>query len=155
MAAPIFLGEVIDINGTRPDIQLKGSCPTPWSRMGDGRAWLGPVLREYVVSEAMHALGIPTSRALAAVATGEKIYRESGALPGAVLTRVAASHIRVGTFSVFRRSPGYRPRYRRYTDMLPTDIFHRRRPRRSCSMRSSSDKPNWSRNGCPWASSTV
>ncbi|MEO0765146.1 MAG: YdiU family protein [Pseudomonadota bacterium] len=97
----ILLGEVIDANGTRRDIQLKGSGPTPYSRMGDGRAWLGPVLREYVVSEAMHALGIPTSRALAAVATGDPVYREQGALPGAVLTRVAASHLRVGTFQIF------------------------------------------------------
>ncbi|MEL6884049.1 MAG: YdiU family protein [Pseudomonadota bacterium] len=97
----ILLGEVIDRSGTRRDIQLKGSGPTPYSRMGDGRAWLGPVLREYVVSEAMHALGIPTTRALAAVATGEPVYREQGGLPGAVLTRVAASHLRVGTFQVF------------------------------------------------------
>ncbi|MBM2291004.1 YdiU family protein [Sulfitobacter pseudonitzschiae] len=97
----LLLGEVIDQSGTRRDIQLKGSGPTPYSRMGDGRAWLGPVLREYVVSEAMHALGIPTTRALAAVATGEPIWREQGALPGAVLTRVAASHLRVGTFQVF------------------------------------------------------
>ena len=97
----ILLGEVIDQSGTRRDIQLKGSGPTPYSRMGDGRAWLGPVLREYVVSEAMHALGIPTSRALAAVATGDPVYREQGALPGAVLTRVAASHLRVGTFQIF------------------------------------------------------
>ena len=97
----ILLGEVIDQSGLRRDIQLKGSGPTPYSRMGDGRAWLGPVLREYVVSEAMHALGIPTSRALAAVATGDSVYREQGALPGAVLTRVAASHLRVGTFQVF------------------------------------------------------
>jgi len=96
----ILLGEVIDSTGQRRDIQLKGSGPTPYSRGGDGRAWLGPVLREYVVSEAMHALGIPTTRALAAVATGESIYRET-ALPGAVLTRVAASHLRVGTFQVF------------------------------------------------------
>ena len=96
-----LLGEVIDRAGQRRDIQLKGSGPTPWSRMGDGRAWLGPVLREYVLSEAMHALGLPTSRALAAVATGERVYREQGALPGAVLTRVAASHIRVGTFQYF------------------------------------------------------
>lgn len=81
------------------DIQLKGSGRTPYSRNGDGRAWLGPVLREYVVSEAMHALGIPTTRALAAVATGEVVQRET-ALPGAVLTRVAASHIRVGTFQI-------------------------------------------------------
>ena len=97
----ILLGEVIDQSGIRRDIQLKGSGPTPYSRMGDGRAWLGPVLREYVVSEAMHALGIPTSRALAAVATGDSVYREQGALPGAVLTRVAASHLRIGTFQVF------------------------------------------------------
>ncbi len=97
----ILLGEVIDANGRRRDIQLKGSGPTPYSRMGDGRAWLGPVLREYVVSEAMHGLGIPTTRALAAVATGEPVYREQGALPGAVLTRIAASHLRVGTFQIF------------------------------------------------------
>ena len=81
------------------DIQLKGSGPTPYSRSGDGRAWLGPVLREYLVSEAMHALGIPTTRALAAVETGEEIYRET-ALPGAIVTRVASSHIRVGTFQI-------------------------------------------------------
>ncbi len=97
----ILLGEVIGTDGLRRDIQLKGSGPTPYSRMGDGRAWLGPVLREYVVSEAMHALGIPTTRALAAVTTGEDIWREQGALPGAILTRVAQSHLRVGTFQVF------------------------------------------------------
>ncbi|MEO0501874.1 MAG: YdiU family protein [Pseudomonadota bacterium] len=97
----ILLGEVIDQTGVRHDIQLKGSGPTPYSRMGDGRAWLGPVLREYVVSEAMHALGIPTTRALAAIATGEPVLREQGPLPGAVLTRVAASHLRVGTFQIF------------------------------------------------------
>lgn len=97
----ILLGEVLGRDGIRRDIQLKGSGPTPYSRMGDGRAWLGPVLREYLVSEAMHALGIPTTRALAAVATGEDIWREQGALPGAVLTRVARSHLRVGTFQVF------------------------------------------------------
>ena len=97
----LLLGEVVDRQGTRRDIQLKGSGPTPYSRMGDGRAWLGPVLREYVVSEAMHALGVPTTRALAAVATGEPVYRETGGMPGAVLTRVASSHIRVGTFQYF------------------------------------------------------
>lgn len=97
----ILLGEVIGTDGIRRDIQLKGSGPTPYSRMGDGRAWLGPVLREYVVSETMHALGIPTTRALAAVSTGEQIWREQGALPGAILTRVAQSHLRVGTFQVF------------------------------------------------------
>ena len=96
----ILLGEVHDIKGLRRDIQMKGSGRTPYSRMGDGRAWLGPVLREYIVSEAMHALGIPTTRALAAVTTGETILREAP-LPGAVLTRVAASHIRVGTFQYF------------------------------------------------------
>jgi len=96
-----LLGEVSDRNGHRRDIQLKGSGPTPYSRRGDGRAWLGPVLREYVMSEAMHALGIPTTRALAAVSTGETVLREQGALPGAIFTRVAASHIRVGTFQYF------------------------------------------------------
>ncbi len=96
----LLLGEVLDREGRRRDIALKGSGPTPFSRMGDGRAWLGPVLREYLVSEAMHALGIPTSRALAAVATGDVVLRERP-LPGAVLTRVAASHIRVGTFQFF------------------------------------------------------
>ena len=96
----VLLGETFGRDNQRRDIQLKGSGPTPYSRRGDGRAWLGPVLREYLVSEAMHALGVPTTRALAAVSTGEPVYRES-ALPGAVLTRVAASHIRVGTFQVF------------------------------------------------------
>lgn len=97
----VLLGEVVDTNGQRRDIQLKGSGPTPFSRNGDGRAWLGPVLREYVVSEAMHAMGIPTTRALAAVSTGDPVYRQQGALPGAVLTRIAASHLRVGTFQFF------------------------------------------------------
>jgi serine/tyrosine/threonine adenylyltransferase len=96
----ILLGEVIDADGIRRDIQLKGSGPTPFSRRGDGRAALGPVLREYIVSEAMAALGIPTTRSLAAVITGESVRRET-LLPGAVLTRVAASHIRVGTFQYF------------------------------------------------------
>jgi len=96
----ILLGEVIGRDGIRYDIQLKGSGPTPFSRMGDGRAAIGPVLREYIVSEAMAAMGIPTTRALAAVATGEAVRRET-LLPGAVLTRVAQSHIRVGTFQFF------------------------------------------------------
>ncbi len=96
----ILLGEVIDRDGIRRDIQLKGSGPTPFSRRGDGRAALGPVLREYIVSEAMYALGIPTTRSLAAVVTGERVQREV-ALPGGVLTRVASSHIRVGTFQFF------------------------------------------------------
>ncbi|MDK1488907.1 YdiU family protein [Sinorhizobium sp. 7-81] len=96
----IMLGEVIDRGGKRRDIQLKGSGQTPYSRRGDGRAALGPVLREYIISEAMHALGIPTTRALAATITGQPVYREQ-ILPGAVFTRVAASHIRVGTFQFF------------------------------------------------------
>ncbi len=94
----ILLGEQITPAGDRFDIQLKGPGPTPYSRRGDGRAALGPMLREYVISEAMHALGIPTTRSLAVVTTGEKVWRQDGGLPGAVLTRVAASHIRVGTF---------------------------------------------------------
>lgn len=93
----ILLGEQIDPLGRRWDIQLKGSGQTPYSRRGDGRAALGPMLREYLISEAMAALRIPTTRSLAVVSTGEAVYRET-ALPGAVLTRVAASHIRVGTF---------------------------------------------------------
>src|SRR5450631_2580633 len=96
----ILLGEVRDRFGRRRDIQLKGSGRTPYSRSGDGRAALGPVLREYLVSEAMHALGIPSTRALAATTTGEIVYRNER-LPGAVLTRVAASHVRVGTFQYF------------------------------------------------------
>lgn len=96
----LLLGEVVDRTGVRRDIQLKGSGPTPFSRRGDGRAALGPVLREYAVSEAMYALGIPTTRTLAAVLTGEMVMREE-VLPGAVLTRVASSHIRVGTFQFF------------------------------------------------------
>ena len=96
----ILLGEVVGRDGVRRDIQLKGSGPTPYSRRGDGRAALGPVLREYIVSEAMHSLGIATTRALAALASGEHVLREMR-LPGAVLTRVARSHVRVGTFQFF------------------------------------------------------
>jgi serine/tyrosine/threonine adenylyltransferase len=93
----LLLGEVIDRTGRRRDIAMKGSGRTPFSRGGDGKAAVGPVLREYLLGEAMHALGIPTTRALAAVATGAPVYREE-AQPGAILTRVAASHLRVGTF---------------------------------------------------------
>ncbi|MFN3075640.1 MAG: protein adenylyltransferase SelO [Alphaproteobacteria bacterium] len=96
----ILLGEVVDRTGVRRDIQLKGSGRTPFSRNGDGRAGLGPVMREYIVSEAMAALGIPTTRSLAIVTTGEMILRETP-LPGAILTRVASSHVRVGTFQYF------------------------------------------------------
>ncbi len=96
----LLLGEVIDRRGVRRDVAFKGSGPTPFSRGGDGKAAVGPVLREYLIGEAMHALGIPTTRALAAVRTGEVVRRERP-LPGAVLTRVAASHVRVGTFQFF------------------------------------------------------
>ena len=96
----VLLGEVIDREGRRRDIALKGSGRTPFSRGGDGKAAVGPMLREALLGEAMHALGIPTTRALAVVATGEPVRRET-VLPGAVLTRVAASHIRVGTFQFF------------------------------------------------------
>ena len=124
----ILLGEVRDVAGVRRDIQLKGSGQTPYSRDGDGRAAVGPVLREYVVSEGMHALGVPTTRALAIVATGESVYRERK-LPGAILTRVAASHVRVGTFEYFaargdieavRRLAGY-VIDRHYPDVGQTD----------------------------------
>ncbi len=93
----LLIGEQITPSGKRFDIQLKGSGPTPYSRRGDGRAALGPMLREYIISEAMYALDIPTTRSLAVVTTGEPTYRETK-LPGAILTRVASSHIRVGTF---------------------------------------------------------
>ena len=93
----LLVGELRDVHGRLRDLQLKGSGPTRFSRNGDGRAALGPMMREYLVSEAMHALGIPTTRTLALVATGEHVYRETR-LPGALIARVAASHIRVGTF---------------------------------------------------------
>ena len=96
----LLLGEVVAPDGARFDLQLKGSGPTPFSRNGDGKAAIGPVLREFLVSEAMAAMGVPTTRALAAVATGDRVQRER-AHPGAVLTRVASSHIRVGTFQFF------------------------------------------------------
>ncbi|MEO8310114.1 MAG: protein adenylyltransferase SelO [Caldimonas sp.] len=110
----ILLGEVIDRAGLRRDIALKGSGRTPFSRGGDGKAAVGPMLREVVIGEAMHALGIPTTRALAVVATGQPVLRET-VLPGAVLTRVAASHIRVGTFQFFA-ARGEVERVRRLAD---------------------------------------
>jgi uncharacterized protein YdiU (UPF0061 family) len=110
----LLLGEVIDRHGRRRDIAFKGSGQTPFSRRGDGKAAVGPVLREYLIGEAMHAMGIPTTRALAAVSTGERVFRER-ALPGAVLTRVAASHVRVGTFEFFA-ARGDRDRVRQLAD---------------------------------------
>ena len=102
----LLLGELVDAKGNLRDVALKGSGPTPFSRGGDGKAAVGPVLREYLMGEAMHALGVPTTRALAAVATGESVRRELP-LPGAVLTRVASSHIRVGTFQFFAARQKY------------------------------------------------
>jgi len=102
----LLLGEVIDVHGRRRDLHLKGSGRTPFARGGDGKAAVGPMLREYLIGEAMQGLGIPTTRALAVVGTGEQVLRE-GALPGAVLTRVAASHLRVGTFQYAAASGGH------------------------------------------------
>jgi uncharacterized protein YdiU (UPF0061 family) len=96
----ILMGDVVDVHGRARDLQWKGTGRTPFSRGGDGRAALGPVLREYLLSEAMYALGVPTTRALAAVTTGEQVLRDS-ALPGGIVTRVAASHLRIGTFQYF------------------------------------------------------
>jgi serine/tyrosine/threonine adenylyltransferase len=110
----VLLGEVIDTLKQRRDIQLKGSGRTPFSRGGDGKAALGPILREYLIGEAMHALGVPTTRALAAVTTGDNVYRETP-LPGAVLTRIAASHIRIGTFE-FGAARGDVDNVRKLTD---------------------------------------
>jgi uncharacterized protein YdiU (UPF0061 family) len=98
----LLLGEYVTPDGERVDIQLKGAGRTPFSRRGDGRAALGPMLREYIISEAMHALGIPTTRSLTVIKTGEPVYRETR-LPGAILVRVASSHIRVGTFQYAAR----------------------------------------------------
>ena len=95
----LLLGEIVAPGGARFDVQLKGSGPTPFSRNGDGKAAIGPVMREYLISEAMAALGVPTTRSLAAVATGDRVQRER-AHPGAVLTRIASGHIRVGILGV-------------------------------------------------------
>jgi uncharacterized protein YdiU (UPF0061 family) len=110
----LLLGEVVDVHGNRRDLHLKGSGRTPFSRGGDGKAVVGPMLREYLISEAMHALGVPTTRALAVVATGEQVVRET-LQPGAVLTRVAASHLRVGTFQ-YAAATGDRELLRRLAD---------------------------------------
>jgi len=124
----LLMGEIVTPGGKRFDIHLKGSGPTPFSRGGDGKAALGPVLREYLMGEAMHALGVPTTRALAAVTTGERILRKR-LKPGAVLTRVASSHLRVGTFQFFAaRSEWDKVRQladyaiaRHYPDLTPRD----------------------------------
>ncbi|MFP4276818.1 MAG: protein adenylyltransferase SelO [Wenzhouxiangella sp.] len=112
----ILIGEVIDRGGERRDIQLKGAGPTPYSRRGDGRSSIGPVVREYLGSEFMHALGIPTTRALAAVSTGEQVLRQK-IEPGGILCRVARSHVRVGTFEFYARS-GRDQRVRQLADYV-------------------------------------
>jgi serine/tyrosine/threonine adenylyltransferase len=159
----LVLGEVIDRHGHRRDIALKGSGRTPFSRGGDGKAAVGPVLREYLIGEAMHALGIPTTRALAAVGTGEIVARERP-LPGAVLTRVAASHLRVGTFQFFaargehdkvRRLADYAiarhgPHLADGPDLPPPPIATRR-----CSAPWRNGKRRCLPTGCSWASSTA
>ena len=117
----LLLGELIDRSGARVDLQLKGSGRTPFSRGGDGKATLGPVLREYLISEAMHALGVPTTRALAALTTGEQVRRQ-GLEPGAILARVASSHIRVGTFQFFA-ARGETGRVRHLADYTITRHF--------------------------------
>jgi len=152
-----LLGEVVGRDGVRYDIQLKGSGPTPFSRRGDGRAALGPVLREYIVSEAMAALGVPTTRALAAVTTGEQVFRET-VLPGAVLVRVAASHLRVAPSStsplrvIPKGSAAWRTMQSPGTILRPQvtsgHIGH-------CWMASSPARRIWSHNGCSSASSTA
>jgi uncharacterized protein YdiU (UPF0061 family) len=101
----LLVGELLDGEGRRRDLHLKGSGRTPFARGGDGKAAVGPMLREYVIGEAMHGLGIPTTRALAVVATGEQVLREAGPLPGAVLARIGASHLRVGTFQYAATRP--------------------------------------------------
>ncbi|WP_226345395.1 protein adenylyltransferase SelO [Agilicoccus flavus] len=111
----VLLGEVIDAAGRRRDLHLKGSGRTPFARGGDGKAVLGPMLREYVMGEAMHALGIPTTRALAVTTTGEQVFRDGRMLPGAVLARVASSHLRVGTFQ-FAAATGGPPLVRDLAD---------------------------------------
>ncbi len=123
-----LLGEIVTPGGQRFDLQLKGSGRTPFSRGGDGKAAVGPMLREYLISEFMVAAGIPTTRSLAVVATGEEVWRETK-LPGAVLARVAASHLRVGTFQFFA-ARATRPGSRRWRTMpFPgtTPSLHRRR----------------------------
>ena len=154
-----LLGEVIAQDGRRYDIQLKGSGPTPFSRRGDGRAALGPVLREYIVSEAMHTLGVPTTRALAAVLTGEAVVREE-MMPGAILTRVASSHLRVGTFEYFaaREDKGLAAHPRGLRNTSATTLKQRIRQTRDtkpCCRASPRARRTLSRSGWAWASSTV
>ena len=154
----LLLGELLDPAGRRRDLHLKGSGRTPFARGGDGLAAVGPMLREYVISEAMHALGIPTTRSLAVVATGAQVVRET-LLPGAVLARVARSHLRVGSFQYARRHrrrrPAARPRRSRHR---PAPSRRGRRPSNpylELFRRSSRRRRRWSPGGCWSASSTA
>ena len=153
----LLLGEVIDTHGSRRDIAFKGSGRTPFSRGGDGKAAVGPVLREAILGEAMHALGIPTTRALAAVGTGEPVLRED-TLPGAVLTRVASSHLRVGTFQYFA-ARGEQGKLRQLADYTvrrhdPELLDHPDRTSRCCAPLPSARRHS-SLAGCMSASSTA
>ena len=154
----LLLGEVVGADGRVRDLHLKGSGRTPFARGGDGLAAVGPMLREYVVSEAMHALGIPTTRSLAVVATGQRVLRET-LLPGAVLARVASSHLRVGSFQYARATgddrpaaPARRPRDR---PAPPRRRAGRRTPTSRSSTRWSRPRRRWSPGGCSWGSSTA
>ena len=155
----LLLGEVLPTGGGRRDVHLKGSGRTPFARGGDGKAAVGPMLREYLVAEAMHALGVPTTRALAVVATGEAVQRET-LLPGAVLARVASSHLRVGSFQYAATTLGdleAAPPADRATRSRATTPRRRRpsAPRSPCSTPWSRPRPSCSRSGCSSASSTA
>jgi hypothetical protein len=152
----LLLGEVIDTQGRRHDLHLKGSGRTPFARGGDGKAVVGPMLREYLVGEAMHGLGIPTTRALAVVATGERVRRER-ALPGAVLTRVAASHLRVGHVPMRRRVRRPGPVARSPTTASPVTTRRPPTPRTAtstCTGAWSRRRRRWWPGGCWPGSST-
>jgi uncharacterized protein YdiU (UPF0061 family) len=153
----LLLGELTAADGARRDLHLKGSGRTPFARGGDGLATVGPMLREHVVSEAMHALGIPTTRSLAVVATGRGVRRET-VLPGAVLARVASSHLRVGSFQ-YARATGDAGLLRRLVDHAIARHHPRprtpRRRRSRCSRRSSPRRRRSWRSGCSSASCTA
>ena len=146
----LLLGELVGADGRIRDIHLKGSGATPFARGGDGLAAVGPMLREYIVSEAMHALGVPTTRSLAVVATGHPVQRET-LLPGAVLTRVATSHLRVGSFQYAAAPPIWTCCDAWPITRSPATIPRRRRPKSPtsrCSKRWPLFKHRWSPDGC-------
>ena len=153
----LLLGEIAAADGTVRDLHLKGSGATPFARGGDGLAAVGPMLREYIVSEAMHALGIPTTRSLAVVATGRPVHRET-LLPGAVLARVASSHLRVGSFQ-YAATAGDIELVRRLADHAiarhhPAAPRRRTIPTARCSRRWSPPRRRWWRSGCSSGSCT-